>query len=235
MSQLTLLERLQFVDTLSLFTTIGYIREIQNSLSHLIIPEEVIQLCVIFYFQQILWDLSYLNKDDSTIISLSASHPITAPINRPISKAVCDIFEFEIVINKAKIITKHSIAQKQKQKKRDILQFDIGFIRGSLGRMKRNKDLNMEFLKKRISESIKITKNRIYSSKWAFSHQLSEYLTRGDRIKMNINFNKNECKWYWNDQKYALYTVSIDTDQVIPAISIHWNGLELEIINVSFK
>ena len=208
-------KRLGNVDNRTILIVNGYIRGVQRLMIDSIIPQEIIDECIAFYFIQLLWDLSKLAKDDSRILKITSNQWTQIPLNQTILKACCNIFELEICINNG-------------PDKRTDIPLYFGFANATDG--------DVEDLK---SGNPKVKKIRVYSDELIYKGKTVGKIERGlmvgDKFKMVVDFGNNICKWYWNETKEALHSIPVDADVILPVVSAFWEGTEYEIVDYCFK
>lgn len=205
----------------------GYIRNIQRLLSYVIIPNEVIDVCVSF-FLPILWDLSALQLKNSVIAKLPGEFGNdwkTALLNHCIRRELCDIFELEITQTKA---------NEDKIKN----SFFFGFIKDSIDNFQPLKALS----RTPAHIAIKVYQRNI----WLYNpssggpsrqivRQISQCFTKDDKFRMVIDFSKGYVRWYLNNDEREIVTAHIAPNTAIyPAFSLFWQTNQYEITDYRF-
>lgn len=206
-----LLER---VDEATKVLVNGFVRDIQKLMTYWTIPSEIIDQCIIFYHLQLLWDLSGINRDDSTIICNTAPTWRTAPLNQSITSKLCNIFEIEMTLKEGK----YSCI------------FCIGFFKDDLRDLNRGDCLTL----KSKTDYLFLGGARVSRNNEKVN-QLSRAFGIGDSIKMIFNFKKNECKWFVDFEDEAILIKPIDADAVIPAFSFFWTFQTFEMTRYSLQ
>ena len=215
--------RLKNVDQRTILIVNGYIRNIQKVLSHLIIPNEIVDECIAFCMP-LLWDLSALKQENSSIIKLplrSGNRWKTIVLTECITNEICYIFEIEVTQIKA-------------NSDKTCNGCFLGFIKNSIDNLERDKALSRNIG----SVAIKVYQTSLWYINYDQSKRkqikcLSRYFTEGDKLTMSINFNEENCKWFWNNEQITV--VMIDSNVIFPAFSPFWQSNEYKITNFHFS
>lgn len=218
------------VDEDTILLVNGYIRRIQNLLLFMVIPNEIIDECIAF-LHVLVWDLSAFNQENSSILRAPidlVNNWTTIPLNQTITNKICDIFEIEVTQIACDIEDISSNA------------CFIGFIKDSIDDLDKSRALTLNG-----GIGIKVFNKQIFAYNMGkpdlprgreVVKTLSKYFSKGDALKMIINFKENNCSWYMNASKDAVATIAIAEDDVIfPAFSPFWYKNHYEITNYSFK
>ena len=207
----------------------GFLRDIQvlfKLLSNwvdtqtLVIPKEIIDLCISYYMMEMLWNLSAFNKQNSKIIDLSrtdspSDNKWRIPLNQSITRKMCDTFEIEIKQIKAGRGTAENA-------------FHFGFF----------KDCLEDKIESGVGVKIKRKEIWCYGDielpfKGEKVKMLSKNFTKGDRVRMMINWDNDECTFYCNDEELRVTSVD-DTDRIFPALCPLWALNAYQITQYSF-
>lgn len=214
----------------------GYLRDIMilfKLLSNwvdriVIIPDEIIHLCIAYYIAAFHWDLQDLEQENSRMIKVSDTKCITIPLNQIITNKMCDTFELEITQTKSKAYKDNG--------------FCFGFCRGYIpDHVDKNHQMN------RIPGNVCVRID--YKTIWFYDKdngidllhikELKKAFQSNCKIKMMIDFKMNRCRWIWIDyeenKNEELATTSIDVEFVCPVFSPYAKGNEYEITDYSFS
>ena len=217
----SILQLAKNVDNHTRLVVHGYIHDMQKSCKDMVIPDVIIDCCIAFYYLQLLWDLSrFSDEQDSIFIKPKRNHWCTVTLNQSISNRLCNIFEFEITVNKIKDNGSN--------------HFFIGFIKNSAEYVNRAKDMGNESY----SECIKLQRNEILlNSHGNHVGKLPRRLEAKDKIRFVVDFKADNCCWYWNDKQEPLVTRELNGEvhAIIPALSPYWKASEFEITNYCFR
>ena len=211
-------EQSKKVDKVTILLINGFIHEIQKLLKDWIVPSEIIDACIAFYYVELLWDLSGVKQKDSKIIinPVADGSWKTAPLNQSITMKMCDIFEIEM-----------KMIETTKSSRSDLF---LGFFKNDLSDLVRD----YQVTKKPNTEYIYIYGTRV-STNHKLVHTLSRNFGIHDSVKMVFHFKENECKWFVNFQNEPILTKPIDADAVIPAFSFVYTNVKFEMSDFAFK
>lgn len=215
----------KYVDHHTVLLVNGFIHEGERLLDASTFPDAIISFCIAFYYLRLLWDLE--EEDNSTVLISRVDNWRTIKLNQSITNKMCKIFTFEVTVNRIK-------AEGQNH-------FFIGFIKNSLDTVDNIMHTHVDMSdggNGKYTEAIKLQRNEVLLNGHANQiGTLPRYLEAGDKIKMIIDFEQDNCKWFWNDQDKALETISFNKQvhAITPAMSPYWKTSEYEITNYSFQ